>query len=353
MVKQLTLRAVLLATTLSMGIYAMQYRADFSGISAVGTPAVSTSLPLDSTEPQNFKVSPETLAKLLPPPVHYTKVIDFKNVVQTKEPPVSDLGLAAWRRGKPAQAAQIFARAADKDPQNSACAFWAWRAYSKAGKPELAERYLQKAAHAAPSFYSLLAQKSLQQPHHFSNISYPVPAWKLSAQSSVDPALLYALARRESGFRVQATSNKGARGVLQIMPSTAEAIHSLSTHKPLSRSALVVKLNDPVFNISLGQSYLQHLKKEAGLGNNLIYILAAYNAGPGNFADWQKEYSKEDPLEFIERIPFRETRQYVKQVLANYWVYAQITGSNTQSAQALLLGHWPRFTLPSGALASR
>jgi len=96
--------------------------------------------------------------------------------------------------------------------------------------------------------------------------------------------------------------------------------------------------------MALGQDYVKHLLANDLVEGNLIFMLTAYNAGPGRLQEWKKsiEY-KNDPLLFIESIPYPETRNYVMQVMTNYWIYSELTGSTTKSAKAILSGSWPSY----------
>ena len=82
----------------------------------------------------------------------------------------------------------------------------------------------------------------------------------------------------------------------------------------------------------------------APIGGNLIFVAAAYNAGPGNLARWQERLGIEhDPLLFLESIPVRETRDYVKKVLTNLWSYRARLGQPQPSLEALARNQWPTY----------
>lgn len=154
----------------------------------------------------------------------------------------------------------------------------------------------------------------------------------------IDPALMFAFIREESGFNPDAVSTAGAKGMMQIMPSTARHVAKIFDINYRSDSDLF----DPAVNLSIGQSYVLHLQDQPEVGDNLFYLLAAYNAGPGNLARWQKNLKfKNDPLLFVESIPLRETQNYVKQVAASYWIYKTMAGENNASMQAAASSQWP------------
>ena len=169
---------------------------------------------------------------------------------------------------------------------------------------------------------------------------YPLPALRPMGGFAVDPSLLYAIALQESRFDAGAISPAGARGLLQIMPATASFI----ANDPGLSGEGRFRLHDPAVSMELGQRYLLHLARTEVAGGDLIRILAAYNAGPGNLSRWQPaQRHRDDPFLFIEAIPLDETRDYVRQVLAHSWVYASRLGLPAPSLDALAAGRFPQF----------
>jgi len=169
---------------------------------------------------------------------------------------------------------------------------------------------------------------------------YPLPALRPSGGFSVDPSLLYAIALQESRFDAGAISPAGARGLLQIMPATASYVAG----DPSLRAEAAWRLHDPALSMEIGQRYLHYLARAEAVDGDLIRILAAYNAGPGNLSRWlPAARHRDDPSLFIEAIPIDETRDYVRQVLANSWVYASRLGLPAPSLDALAAGRFPRF----------
>ncbi|SHH94181.1 lytic transglycosylase domain-containing protein [Clostridium grantii] len=148
---------------------------------------------------------------------------------------------------------------------------------------------------------------------------YPLTYWEwvveYSEQYEIDPYFVFAIIKAESNFNYNAESPKGARGLMQIMPDTAQWAASLMGTEDYSDD----KLFQPDFNIKLGCWYLNNLKKEFGDNNKLI--LAAYNGGRGNVNKWldNEEYSLDG--EELHNIPFGETDKYIKRVEVNYNVY--------------------------------
>ncbi len=104
------------------------------------------------------------------------------------------------------------------------------------------------------------------------------------------------------------------------------------------------KLMDPETNLDLGQKYLEDLLGDKNVRNDLLSLLVAYNAGPGNLARWKKSWPHvQDPLLFIELIPSSETRAYVERVLANYWIYRLRENLPTPTLNAVAEGRNPQY----------
>lgn len=175
--------------------------------------------------------------------------------------------------------------------------------------------------------------------------SYPVPAHVVAASGATNPALVLAVALQESAFRDTAKSEVGARGMMQVMPTTAEAVLGSSSFKLAYANEDLSALGKahPDMNVRIGATYLALLQKKPAIGDSLIHVLAAYNAGPGSVSSWQKAAkSIRDPLLYIESIPYPETRNYVLQVLTHYFMYQQILGQQPRAIISLAQGQWPQ-----------
>lgn len=135
----------------------------------------------------------------------------------------------------------------------------------------------------------------------------------------VDPALVYGIMRRESSFRADARSPAGAEGLLQLRPATAERI-AATLGIPAGAGT---RLSDPGTNVTLGTHYLALLLSRFG---DPAAAAAAYNAGPGPAASWAVARAGMPLDAWVESIPYRETRQYVKIVLAEWAVYRALAG---------------------------
>ena len=168
---------------------------------------------------------------------------------------------------------------------------------------------------------------------------YPIPTWRPDRGFTVNPALLFAFIRHESGFDPYAKSPVGAKGLMQLMPKTANYMAQKGNYR-IDSSSLYI----PEVNMSIGQDYLQYLLSNGDIDGNLVFLAAAYNAGPNNLAHWvNKTGSEIDPLLFIESIPSKETRNFVKHIMTNYWVYRTILGYQSPSINALLNNEWPVY----------
>ncbi len=146
-----------------------------------------------------------------------------------------------------------------------------------------------------------------------------MPRWKQMGPS-VEKALVFGLTRQESEFNAAAGSHAGAKGLMQIMPGTAKLI----TRQYKLRYDPKRLTSDPSYNVTLGASHLGDLVRD--FRGSYILTLVAYNAGPGRSIEWIGRYgdprsSKVDPIDWVESIPFTETRNYVQKVLQNTHVY--------------------------------
>lgn len=177
---------------------------------------------------------------------------------------------------------------------------------------------------------------NLSNARGFDTALYPVPPWQPQEGFHVDRALLFALARHESLFDPTAVSHRGAQGLLQIMPATARGITANDNTPPTNDN-----LFDPAYNMALGQKYVQHLTAMPQIGNNIVLLLAAYNAGPAKAINWASGKDGADPLLFLESIPVRETRNYVARVLPHYWAYRARLGKSVTSLRQMAEGRWP------------
>ncbi|MBR3324643.1 MAG: lytic transglycosylase domain-containing protein [Clostridia bacterium] len=140
---------------------------------------------------------------------------------------------------------------------------------------------------------------------------------KYSLEYNVDPFMIYAIIKAESNFNYNATSNRGATGLMQLMDNTAKEV---STNETIDYESGTTLYN-PEENIKLGTKYYSDLRKQFKNDN---IALAAYNAGSGNVQKWIDEgVIKEDGTD-IENIPFKETNTYVRKILKDYTIYRKL-----------------------------
>jgi soluble lytic murein transglycosylase len=137
---------------------------------------------------------------------------------------------------------------------------------------------------------------------------------------NLDPAWVFAIARQESAFFTDAISPAGARGLMQLLPSTAKIMAKQYDVALNCDTAL----HTPVVNLQLGTVYLKDLKQR--MYNNVILATASYNAGPTSIQRWLPTAGTVEADIWIETIPYKETREYVKNVLAFTSIYRQRLG---------------------------
>jgi soluble lytic murein transglycosylase len=180
------------------------------------------------------------------------------------------------------------------------------------------------------------AKKALQNNKVLIEAGYPVP--KTPDNLELPRSLTLAIARQESEFDSMARSPAGAVGMMQLLPSTAKEVAKKNDIDYLPQN-----LYDPEYNMTLGSMYLQRMIDN--YDGSLIMAIAAYNAGPGNVYKWVQKYGKPEhtidgAVDWIEKIPFAETRNYVQRVLENLQIYRHIEAEKSIDADAnmLLLG---------------
>lgn len=169
---------------------------------------------------------------------------------------------------------------------------------------------------------------------------YPLPPWTPADGYSVDRALLYSIIRLESKFNAGAHNPSGARGLMQLMPATASSMARRLGLEGFERNAL----GDPALNMALGQAYLNELMSDKAIGQNLFYVLAAYNVGPAKVLDWLRTIEfGDDPLLFIEALPSPETREFVEEIFTSYWIYRARLRQASPSLDVVAAGGWPLY----------
>ncbi|MSO55045.1 MAG: lytic transglycosylase domain-containing protein [Rhodospirillales bacterium] len=189
-----------------------------------------------------------------------------------------------------------------------------------------------------PELAIAIAKRAHQEKKHVIPAGYPtVPLPRyvaLNGAPSVEAPLVLAVVRQESAFAVEARSRAGALGLMQLMPATAKAV-AKGLKVDVGPGGLTA---DPTLNVTLGQAYLGSLLDT--FNGSYVLALASYNAGPGRAQAWVRangdpRSTNVDVIDWIESIPFNETRNYVQRVLENVQVYrARLNGSKISETLA-------------------
>ena len=187
---------------------------------------------------------------------------------------------------------------------------------NRRSQPDKALRYLKR---YAPDYLYLRIDSA---PDEFWKLAFPLPYRadfeRFARQNNLDPFLFAALARQESEFNPKAVSESSARGLTQIMPPTGRELSRQLRMKPYSTASLF----QPQVNLKLGSFYLKSLTDS--VEGRLEAALAAYNAGLSRAKTWSTWGEFREAAEFVETVPFTQTRQYIQIVLRNADIYRQL-----------------------------
>ncbi|MDQ3556281.1 MAG: lytic transglycosylase domain-containing protein, partial [Gemmatimonadota bacterium] len=206
-----------------------------------------------------------------------------------------------------------------------------------------AERLVERAGEKTPLLYPLAEalndrgytirgvnigyrlQRGVERPNpRLLRILYPFPYRRMIAaearEKGLDPFLVAALTRQESVFKARISSPVGARGLMQVMPETGRALARGAEIRQWDADLLF----NPEINVYLGTRYLAEQMRE--YDRSLPYVFSAYNAGPRRVTQWRRFPERRDPELFTERIPFAETRGYVKILTRNIALYEGLYG---------------------------
>jgi soluble lytic murein transglycosylase len=173
--------------------------------------------------------------------------------------------------------------------------------------------------------------------HPFWRLYYPLDHWETvvacAAAARLDPFLALSIIRQESAFNVDATSSADARGLMQLLPSTGEQVYNRLGFDKAHGAFDAEALYRPELNIPLGITYFAGLL--ARYHGSLPHALAAYNAGEDAVDRWRARYGDLPEAAFVEMIPYRETRGYVKKILRNLALYHVIYGGENDLPPAV------------------
>jgi soluble lytic murein transglycosylase len=179
-----------------------------------------------------------------------------------------------------------------------------------------------KSIHLIQRVVDQAGQKGLKLPLEVWKVCYPLNYWPLikkqAEATGLDPYLIAAVIRQESVFDPESLSAANAIGLMQVIPSTGRTIAQQLGITGFTPDMLY----EPETNLALGSHYLARLIKK--FNHNLVLALAAYNAGERATTKWWRERKSEDIAQFIENIPYPETRRYIKRVWSNYYNYRRI-----------------------------
>jgi len=192
------------------------------------------------------------------------------------------------------------------------------RLYEDAGRYDAAIETLK---HAVPNYFAL-DLPSLPRPYWEG--LFPKPFWgdlkKYSSSNGLDPYLVASLIRQESAFNPNAVSRANAVGLMQLLPKVGRSVAKQEKLKKFDTQELFT----PAVNMQLGTRYFRIMVDKF---DSFEYALAAYNAGSDRVQDWMGQGKYRDPQEFVESIPFTETREYVQNIMRNANVYRQLYGA--------------------------
>ncbi|HZQ67764.1 MAG TPA: transglycosylase SLT domain-containing protein [Terriglobales bacterium] len=192
------------------------------------------------------------------------------------------------------------------------------RMYQEAGRYDMAVEVLKR---AVPNYFALDIPSL---PRAYWEALFPKPYWtdlkRYSSDNALDPYLVASLIRQESEFNPNAVSRANAVGLMQLLPKVGKGVAKQEKLKHFSTTQLFT----PGINLQLGTRYFRSMVDKFG---TFEYALAAYNAGSDRVEDWLGQAKYRDAQEFVESIPFTETREYVQAILRNASVYRQLYGA--------------------------
>ena len=184
------------------------------------------------------------------------------------------------------------------------------------------------------SFYASAPIESIPLPYW--HILFPQPYWSTiqleSAKNGLDPYMVASLIRQESEFNPGVVSHANAFGLMQLLPSVGKQMAKQAGIRHFSENELL----DPITNIKLGTMYLRQTLDK--FGDKPEYAFAAYNAGDDRVNDWQSAGNFKGIDEFVESIPFTETRDYVQAIIRNEMIYRELNQTHTPHAAVVSAG---------------
>src|SRR5437016_2629006 len=261
----------------------------------------------------------------------YDKAIDSYRELQQRFPDAGRAAYAHWkvawltlRQGRNADAKAAFEQQLALYPNSAEippALYWRARLAEEDKDPGRYDAAVEAMKHAVPNYF---AMDLPTLPRSYWEALFPKPYWpdvkKFSSQNALDPYLVTSLIRQESEFNPNALSRKDAVGLMQLLPKVGKGVAKQQKIKHFSTQQLFT----PGVNLQLGTRYFRIMVDKFGA---FEYALAAYNAGSDRVQDWLGQAKYRDPQEFVESIPFTETREYVQAILRNANVYRQLYGT--------------------------
>ena len=181
---------------------------------------------------------------------------------------------------------------------------------------------------------SLAYTLGLERATQIDAADFPLPELLPQGGFSLERDLVYAIARKESRFNAEAHSGAGAYGMMQVMPATAA---ELTGNAAFRRDPSL--LFDPAINMRVGQNYIEYVMAMDPIQGDLLRAIVAYNGGPGPIYEARRMLGPDaDSLLIIESIPVAQSRQYVEEVVAAYWIYQRLLGGSTATLDAVVAG---------------
>jgi soluble lytic murein transglycosylase len=199
------------------------------------------------------------------------------------------------------------------------------RVHLKAERPD---RALQSLKRAVPGYF---AGDITDMPQWAWNVLFPKPYWneltRYANANGLDPYLVASLIRQESEFNPLAVSRANAWGLMQLLPPVGKQLAKEVKLRHFKQD----QLTNPAINLQLGTRYFKHMVDS--FDGQVQYALAAYNAGADRVKTWKDQGPYRDIHEFVESIPFSETREYVQAIMRNATVYRLLYSKNVQTAE--------------------
>ena len=247
-----------------------------------------------------------------------------ENVVVIEAPPVDEIGAAAF---------------AGSDLRARRVAALAQLGRREEARAELRLGSLSGDTPAARLNWAILGESlayrlGLPRATRIDAADYPLPDLQPLGGFSTERGLVYAICRKETRFNAEARSGAGAYGMMQVMPATATELSG----DPIYRREPEA-LFDPAVNLRLGQNYIEYVMAMEPIQGDLLRAVVAYNGGPGPIYDARRALGPDaDSLLMIENIPVAQSRQYVEDVVAAYWIYQRLLGGRLATLDAVVAG---------------